>query len=142
LEQLGIPGKLFGQVKRGATQPFITVCRDDPPPEEVLTAKSLAEFNEFVKGIAFFSGPFERAFLFLMRKLNSLNRFLLRACRQAGFCQRAGLLVPAKYRKRISEHHLIFPWAVSKLQERYRLAPQREREPLTTGGKPKQGAFP
>jgi hypothetical protein len=127
LEELGVPGKLFGQKKRGATQPFITVCRDDPPPEEVLTTKSLREFSEFTKGIAFFNGPFERGYLFLMRQLSRLNRFVLRAWRQAGFCERAGLLVSMKYRKKISEAHLIFPWAVSKVMDRYRLPNQKYR---------------
>ena len=128
LQELGIPGNLFGQKKRGATQPFITVCRDDPPPEEVLTAESLRDFNEFVKGVPFFNRPGERAFLFLMRQLSRFNRFLLRACRQIGFCERGGLLVPMKYRKKISEAHLIFPWAVSKIMERYRLPAREEAE--------------
>jgi len=125
LQELGVPGKLFGQKKRGATQPFITVCRDDPPPEEVLTARSLLEFKEFLQTADFFTGPFERAHLWLMRQLSRFNRFLLRGCRQAGLCQRAGLLVATKYRKKISETHLIFPWAVSKVMQRYRL-PDRQ----------------
>ena len=131
LEERGIPGKLFGQKKRGATQPFITVCRDDPPAEEVLTPQSLVEFRQFVAATPFFNGPFERAHLFLMRQLSRFNRFLVRAYRQVGFCQPGGMLVSTKYRKRISEHHLIFPWAVSKLKERYRLAVNPTELPTT-----------
>ena len=129
LEERGIPGKLFGQKKRGATQPFITVCRDDPPAEEVLTAKSLAEFKEFGRATPFFDGPGERAHLFVMRQLSRFNRFLVRACRQVGFCQQGGMIVPTKYRKRISEHLLVFPWAVGKLKERYRMAVDETERP-------------
>jgi GT2 family glycosyltransferase len=131
LEEAGIPGTLFGQEKRAISQPFITVCRDDPPPQEVLSGQVFSEFTRFVKSVPFFESPMERGYLFLMRKLNSLNRFLLRACRQAGLFHGAGLLVPVKFRKRITKNHLIFPWAVSRIKERYRLPSSRANAPAS-----------
>lgn len=128
LEEGGIPGRLFGQKKRGATQPFFTVCRDDPPPEEVLSAKSLAEFRQYAEETDFYSSPIERAWLFFMWQLSRFNRFVLRAGRQFGLCQHSKLVVPLRYRKRISRRHLIFPWAVNKVKERYQVAAGARRE--------------
>jgi hypothetical protein len=128
LQEAGVPRHLFGQKKKAVVQPFAAVLEDEEKARQVLSERSFAEFTAFAKRTRFFTGPFEPIQLHLLRQCSRFNRGILTALNQAGLLIGAEPLVSNKYRRRITERHLVFPWAASKLKDRYRTESVTGRE--------------
>jgi len=123
LEEAGVPGHLFGQVKRAVTQPFY----HNEPLSRILSPRSYRDFTAYVarlvghRNLNRASGhALELAVLPPVHEVhNFLNRAVTATAGRFGLAVATESCVPRHYRRPLTETALTFHWAHERVRPRY-----------------------
>ncbi|MCI0590597.1 MAG: hypothetical protein L0Y67_03190 [Gammaproteobacteria bacterium] len=124
VEDAGIPRSLFGQSKKAVSRPYLRSRAANPALNQWLSQESLVSFESFMGGVQVFSSRFEKAYLYLLRRLCVFNLRVSDSVKLSFALRRLGLpavhpFIPEKYVKEPGPHMLLFHWAIARLKRRY-----------------------
>jgi hypothetical protein len=123
VEEAGVPREWFGQTKKAAAIPFITVEITDPALEDVLSPDALRAFLEFVEGRPLFPNWRDWCRHWTGHTLYRVRGYLAdrpALWRVSRWLANTEMLPRHAKDRRI--HMYLFAWAMSRIRKRYEVA--------------------
>ncbi len=128
VEEAGVPRQRFGQ-KKMAIARSLKYCDPysiaDPDLKSVMAPASYRDFQAWVQRQRLFTNPLDRFIFRTMHKIYRLNLRAIRSKKVRLAAQRVGIplpnapWVPIRFRKRRTEHRLLFHWGMHYMKARY-----------------------
>jgi len=126
VECAGIPRSLFGQSKKAVARGYLSSRHvTNPALNQWLSEESLASFESFLGNVRLFSSRFEKAYLYLLRRLCLFNLRVIDSVKLSLALQMIGVkpathpFISEKFVREPSPHMLLFHWAITRLKGRY-----------------------